>query len=102
MFFHFFPDLEEAGESVMLLSVGLLAAAFICMPLVLRVFLGLRSMPASLLRDRLEKTGRRLHFRFSDILVWNTHAGALSPMQWSRGSCPGCAMSSSPIGFARP
>jgi STE24 endopeptidase len=80
VFFHFFPDLEQAGESVMLLSVGLLAAAFICMPLVLRIFLGLRSMPPSPLRSRLEATGRRLHFRFADILLWNTRGTVANAM----------------------
>ncbi len=80
LFFHLFPDLEQAGESVLLLSLGLLAAAFICMPLVLRVFLGLRSMPASPLRTRLEETGRRLHFRFSDILIWNTRGTVANAM----------------------
>ena len=78
--FSLFPDLEKAGGVVLLLSLGLLVLAFLCMPLLLRIFLGLRSMPAGPLRSRLEAAGRRLHFRFSDILVWNTRGTVANAM----------------------
>jgi STE24 endopeptidase len=77
--FGLFPDLEKAGDFLPF-SFGLLALAFVCMPLLLRAFLGLRPMPAGELRDRLESTARRLRFRFSDILIWNTQGTVANAM----------------------
>ena len=42
------------------------------MPWMLRLFLRLRPLPEGPLRERLEATVRRLKFRFSGILLWNT------------------------------
>lgn len=50
----------------------LLALALILMPMLLRIFLGLKPLPAGPLRDRLEGTAQRLHFRYSNVLVWHT------------------------------
>ena len=69
--FGLFPDLSKRSD-LLPISITLLCLAFICIPLLLRVFLGLRSMPKGLLRDRLETIARRLRFRYGDILVWNT------------------------------
>lgn len=69
--FGLFPALSKRSD-LLPLSIALLCLAFICIPLLLRVFLGLRSMPKGLLRNRLETIARRLRFRYSDILVWNT------------------------------
>jgi STE24 endopeptidase len=70
-----FPQLKRR-EEFPLLSLGLLLSlmsiSVICIPWLLRVFLGLRPLPAGDLRDQLTATARRLNFRFSDILVWNT------------------------------
>ena len=77
--FGLFPDLGKGGEIVPL-SACLLVLAFVCIPLLLRVFLGLGPLPPGLLRDRLEAAGRRLHFRFSDILVWNTKGTVANAM----------------------
>jgi STE24 endopeptidase len=52
--------------------MGIMASALILMPLLLRVFLGLKPLPDGALRDRLESTAKRLGFRFSNVLVWNT------------------------------
>ncbi|MBI3823499.1 MAG: M48 family metalloprotease [Planctomycetes bacterium] len=52
--------------------LSILAGAFITMPIFLRLFLGLRPLPPGDLRDRLENAARRLGFRYSNILIWNT------------------------------
>lgn len=54
------------------LMLGILAAALILMPILLRLFLGLKPLPPGPLRERLENTAQRLGFRFSNVLVWNT------------------------------
>ena len=53
---------------------------FATMPWILRVILGLRTMPDGPLRQRLEEAARRLHFRCSDILLWNTRGGIANAM----------------------
>jgi STE24 endopeptidase len=77
--FGLFPGLGRDGE-VLPLSGALLVLAFLTMPLLLRVFLGLRPMPKGQLRDRLEVAARRLRFRYSDILVWNTEGTVANAM----------------------
>jgi Zn-dependent protease with chaperone function len=46
----------------------------------LRLVLGLKPLPAGPLRDRLLATARRLRFRFSNILLWNTNGGVANAM----------------------
>jgi Zn-dependent protease with chaperone function len=86
--FYFFPDLQGSRESltVSLLGIGLLAAALVGMPLVLRIFLGLRSLAAGALRTRLEAAARRVRFRYADILIWDTRGGVANAMV--TGVCP--------------
>jgi hypothetical protein len=67
-------------DVVPLAGFGLLVLAFLSLPLVLRAFLGLRPLPKGSLRDRLEAAGRRLRFRFSNILVWNTQGTVANAM----------------------
>jgi Zn-dependent protease with chaperone function len=70
-----FPEIADSTESPLLqLSVvaGILAFAIVSAPWILRVFLGLKPLPEGELRDHLAATARRLNFRFSEILVWNT------------------------------
>lgn len=50
------------------------------MPLLVRLVLGLRPMPDGPMRRRLEAVARRLHFRCSDLLVWNTRGGMANAM----------------------
>ncbi len=78
-FFVFFPGLEN--ETV-LAGAGLvmMAGAIISVPLILRLFLGLRPLPAGPLRDRLEGAARRLGFGFNDILIWNTRRSIANAM----------------------
>jgi len=51
-----------------------------CLPWVLRLVLGLQSLPPGELRDRLLATARRLNFRCSDILLWNTRNGVANAL----------------------
>jgi len=80
MIFGVFPGLEKAKEVVPILGVGLLLVAFLCIPILLRVFLGLKPLPQGPLRDRLFAAGKRLHFRFSNILIWNTQGTVANAM----------------------
>jgi STE24 endopeptidase len=64
----------SVGSLVVLLTV------FACLPWVLRLVLGLRPLPPGTLRDRLTASARRLRFRYSDILLWNTHGGVANAM----------------------
>ncbi len=66
------PELQQDSLLTPLFAFGLLLLAFLCIPLLLRVFLGLKPLPDCPLRDRLLATARRLRFRFNDILIWNT------------------------------
>src|SRR6266700_3129563 len=63
-----------------LIGIGMLSAALIAIPLFLRLFLGLRPLPEGPLRQRLFATARRLGFRFSNVLVWNTRHGVANAM----------------------
>src|SRR5262245_30230442 len=63
-------------------AVGLFAAlcVFICMPWILRLVLGLRPMPDGPVRRRLLAVARRLNFRCTNILLWNTRGGVANAM----------------------
>src|SRR5262249_54095102 len=63
-----------------IVAVLLLAAVFVGMPWTLRLLLGLRPLPDGELRDRLLAASRRLNFRCSDILLWDTHGGGANAM----------------------
>lgn len=67
-----FPGLKGDEYFTPIFAIGLLLAAFICIPWLLRVFLGLTPLPDGPLRERLLATARRLNFRFNDILLWDT------------------------------
>lgn len=73
------PDLQDDNR-FQVAAMGLVAGVFIGMPWVLRLVLGLRPLPNGPLRQRLLATARRLHFRFSDILLWNTRGGVVNAM----------------------
>ncbi len=76
------PALKQSEHGFLMALVGivLLALALLLIPLFLRLFLGLRSLPDGPLRDRLLATADRLGFRISDILVWNTRRGVANAM----------------------
>jgi STE24 endopeptidase len=67
------PISDAERPYLVVLYFGMLGLSLLSLPLLLRVFLGLRPLPAGPLRARLEATARRLHFRCGDILFWDTH-----------------------------
>jgi Zn-dependent protease with chaperone function len=76
-----FPILNEQWQvQATVLGVCFALVVFVTMPWVLRLVLGLKTLPAGPLRERLEAAARRLHFRCSDILLWNTRGGVVNAM----------------------
>jgi len=70
----------------MVLMGGLVLAAA---PAFVRLTWPMRRLPPGPLRDRLERLSRRLGFRYSDILVWETggafvNAGVTGALPWYR------------------
>jgi STE24 endopeptidase len=53
---------------------------FISLPWILRLVLALEPLPAGPLRERLEAAARRMKFRCSNILLWNTHGHVANAM----------------------
>lgn len=70
--FQLFPALERNDGALAAAGLAMLAGALISVPLILRLFLGLRPMPPGPLRTRLEEAARRMGLSFSDVLVWDT------------------------------
>jgi Zn-dependent protease with chaperone function len=78
-----------AGVRFWLMPLGLVGAALVLAPWPLRLILGARPLPPGPLRSRLEAAARRLHFRYSDILLWDTRGGVANamvtgPLPWIR------------------
>jgi Zn-dependent protease with chaperone function len=65
-----------AGAGIFLTALTVYA----CMPWAVRLFLGLKPMPEGPLRDRLMAASGRLNFRFSNVLLWDTHGGIANAM----------------------
>ncbi|HZY89568.1 MAG TPA: M48 family metallopeptidase [Gemmataceae bacterium] len=57
-----------------------LALVFVTMPWIVRLVLGLKPLPPGPLHDQLWATARRLKFRCSNILLWNTRSGMANAM----------------------
>jgi Zn-dependent protease with chaperone function len=77
-----FPESEE-GLATWLTTAGGFAVSLsiiVGLPLLLRLALSLKPMPPGPMRARLEAAARRLRFRCSNILVWNTRAGVANAM----------------------
>jgi Zn-dependent protease with chaperone function len=77
------------GARVILVPLGLVGAALVLAPWPLRLILGARPLPPGPLRSRLEATARRLYFRYTDILLWDTRGGVANamvtgPLPWLR------------------
>jgi STE24 endopeptidase len=77
------PTVHLAGLAVMGASVLALA------PALVRLAWPTASMPPGPLRDRLTQLARRLGFRYTDILVWDTdhtlvNAGVTGALPWFR------------------
>jgi STE24 endopeptidase len=75
-----FPVLEQYDVVLTGTGLVLIVGAIVSVPLILRVFLGLRPLPAGPLRVQLETAGRRLGFGFSNILVWDTRHSIANAM----------------------
>src|SRR5262245_34821906 len=73
------PDFQESFwfEWVLL---GSIPATLGCFPWILRLVLGLKPLQAGPLRDRLMMAAKRLRFRFSNILLWNTNGAVANAM----------------------
>jgi STE24 endopeptidase len=61
-------------------SVALIPVLILFMPLLIKPVLGLKSMPAGPIRERLEAAAQRLHFHCTDFLLWPTHGAAANAM----------------------
>jgi Zn-dependent protease with chaperone function len=76
-----FPAVEQDWQVTLAFAGPLLSlAVFISLPWLLRLVLGLKPLPDGPLRTRLLATAQRLHFRFSNILLWNTRGGLANAM----------------------
>jgi Zn-dependent protease with chaperone function len=72
---------EWADGTWMLISLfGLVGTTLVLAPWPLRLILGARPLPPGPIRDRLEAAARRLRFRYSDILLWDTRNGVANAM----------------------
>jgi Zn-dependent protease with chaperone function len=75
------PEGDESLSYLISLAVlGVAVAVFVAYPWVLRLLLGLKPLPPGPLRDRLLATARRLRFRSSNVLLWNTRGGVANAM----------------------
>jgi STE24 endopeptidase len=74
------PDTPAAETFTSICGIVLAMSIFIGLPWLLRLALGLKPLPPGELRDRLEVTARRLHFRCSNILVWHTRGNVANAM----------------------
>jgi STE24 endopeptidase len=76
-----FPELwKESPQAVNFLGIGAVLVVFAAMPWIVRLMLGLKPIPPGPLRARLEASARRLRFRCSNILIWNTRHGMANAM----------------------
>jgi STE24 endopeptidase len=77
------------GTWVLVGMAGMVGTTLVLAPWPLRLILGARSLPAGPIRTRLEAAARRLKFRYSDILLWDTRQGVANamvagPLPWVR------------------
>jgi STE24 endopeptidase len=76
-----FPDTwQDWQKSVNFLGIASVLTVFAAMPWIVRLVLGLKPLPDGPLRRRLEASARRLRFRYSNLLVWNTRNGMANAM----------------------
>jgi STE24 endopeptidase len=74
------PDVEQQPWFPLVQLAVYGGGAILLMPWLLTVVWSTRSLPKGELRDRLEAAARRLHFRYTDIRLWNTHGGVANAM----------------------
>ncbi len=73
-------DSHEWDTAISVAGPATVAAVFVTLPWTVRLLLGLRPMPDGPLRARLLASSRRLGFRCSNVLVWNTRSGMANAM----------------------
>jgi Zn-dependent protease with chaperone function len=78
--FRLLPHAPRWQMAVNCVGMLALAAVFVSMPWIVRLILGLKPLPRGVLRDRLTALAKRLDFRCSDILLWNTRSGMANAM----------------------
>ncbi|MHB1423137.1 MAG: M48 family metallopeptidase [Gemmataceae bacterium] len=66
---------QDWQKTVNLLGIASVLLVVVALPWIVRLILGLKPLPLCPLRRRLEALGRRLRFRCSNILVWDTRNG---------------------------
>jgi Zn-dependent protease with chaperone function len=66
--------------AIQVLGFVAVVAAFVAMPWIIRLALGLTPLPDSPLKRRLLDTVHRLGFRCSGLLLWNTRRGMANAM----------------------
>jgi STE24 endopeptidase len=71
---------EQHPQALNFGGIAEVLIVFAAMPWIIRLVLGLTPMPDGPLRRRLQATARRLRFRHSNILIWNTRNGMANAM----------------------
>jgi Zn-dependent protease with chaperone function len=76
------PDSVQKEWAWTLSAVGVAAVlgVLLTLPWMVRVALGLKPLPAGPTRERLLTAARRLRFRCSDLLLWNTRGSMANAM----------------------
>ena len=74
------PESDQEMTATSCISLLPIPVIFLSLPLVLRLVLGLQPLPNGPMRERLVTAAHRLHLKFSNILVWNTHNGVANAM----------------------
>lgn len=78
-FSRFVPGVAQA-DWFRIASIASVPILIVFLPLFIKPLLGLQSMPQGRDRDRIEALARRLHFHYSDLLVWPTHGLVMNAM----------------------
>jgi Zn-dependent protease with chaperone function len=71
---------QEWQAAANYLCIATLLVVVATMPWMVRLLLGLRPLPDGPIRDRLMAAARRLRFRCSNLLLWNTRSGMANAM----------------------
>ena len=76
------PDNVQGNWSTLLSVLGVcgVLAVLLTLPWMVRLALGLRPLPAGPVRDRLLAAARRLRFKCSDLLLWDTRGSMANAM----------------------
>jgi STE24 endopeptidase len=73
-------SLNDSRAAAVIVALLFGVAVFLGMPWIFRLVLGLKPLPGGLIRTRLLESARRLNFRCSNLLLWNTRGGVANAM----------------------